>query len=556
MRLVLAFLFFVATSTLAFGDEVKVELNPERPVAGDVFQAVFRIFTESGEEPQITFTPSSLEVVGKANQGVSTRAVYANGKYTVTREVTVVYDLVASKPGVAGLRDITVQLGTQNLRHSPITLTVVREPEVAAELFVMADVPKKKILLGEGITVRYYLYNKVSFNNLDVKKYPKLNNFLKRFLQEPERTERVSVNGEIYQRTQIYAAKLFPEKVGDLKVDPLRISVTYAVSNPADPFGSFGFNRQLRTKTLSSPPVTVEVRALPAPIPPHFTGLIGRHEFQLEFNQQKLIVNEPLEVKLTISGGGALENLEAPTILKHPGLEEFESNGDLKIADADQATKIFDYTFLAKENLTVPAGEISLSYLDPDSEKYVVTKLPVPEIVVAGGQATSAPAAPERRTEDGAKAPAAQPHAPSLAPPVTETRAGLRTWLPVVNTSLAVVSLLIALSFFIKKGDYRFSRRAPPIPTEFRKGDFQFGTFVKWMTPLIQRSGKSPLAIIRDSDLPEDSKAYFSELINANDSMIYSSKKTDLNFTYRAAHFKNLSRYIESAKNENPSQPS
>src|SRR5690606_26513137 len=121
--------------------------------------------------------------------------------------------------------------------------------------------------------------------------------------------------------------------------------------------------------------------------PDHFTGLVGKHDFQLVVGQNKLIVNQPLDIKLTISGVGALENLEAPKVLNHQGLEEFEINGDLKITDANQATKIFDYTYLAKENLQLPPRDFILSYFDQETQTYVTETMNFPELVVAGGVA-------------------------------------------------------------------------------------------------------------------------------------------------------------------------
>ncbi len=216
----LLFTILMLVSFQLFADEVKIELNPSRPVAGEVFQAYFRIFTDSDEEPVINFSLSNIEVVSKSNQGISTSTIYANGKLTVTRELTVVYDLVAAKPIQSSIREITVQIGSKVVRHPMININVLKEPVEAAEVFVMADVPKKSLYLGEGIIVRYYLYSKINVSNLDIKKHPKLNNFLKRFLQEPERTERVTVDGQMYLRAQIYAAKIYPERLGELKIDP------------------------------------------------------------------------------------------------------------------------------------------------------------------------------------------------------------------------------------------------------------------------------------------------------------------------------------------------
>ena len=489
MRYILATLL-LCLSFSVLANEVKVELNPPKPVAGEVFQAYFRVFTDSDEEPAVNFIPSGVEVVGKSNQGVSTRTVYANGKLTVTRELTIVYELVGAKPGIHYIRDITVQLGSKIIRHPSVSFNILKEAEVLADVFVMADVPKKVVYLGEGIVARYYLYSKVPVSNLDVKKYPKLNNFLKRFLQEPERTERVSVEGQLYMRTQIYAAKLFPEKVGELSVDSLHLAATYPSSRAGDPFGAFGLNRDFKTRTMQSENIKIQVRPLPEPIPPHFTGLVGPHEFDLQMGQSKLIVNEPLEVKLTVSGVGALENLEAPELLKNPGLEEFESNGDLKIADADRATKVFDYTFLAKENMQLPSKTITLSYFDANSEKYIPTNLKIPEIIVAGERAGQIKKdddkKPENTKQDFKDLPA---KAKSLAAPLITQGWQWRAWLPFLNLILAALAILIAGSWIIKNKKFSGVDFKSKIPSTFKRGNFQFKEFVHWMTPVIQKTG-------------------------------------------------------------------
>lgn len=546
-------ILFSLISYPLLANDLKVEVNPKKPVAGEVFQAYFRIFTDSDEEPQITFKPYNLEVVGKSNQGVSTRTVYANGRLTVTRELTIVYDLMAAKPGFSDIRDIRVQIGKETLKHPLINLSVLKEPEDLGDVFVMADVPKKNLYLGEGVVVRYYLYSKVPVSNLDIKQYPKLNKFLKRFIQEPERTERVSVDGQIFMRTQIYAAKLYPEKVGELKVDPLRLSATYPSTRLGDPFGAFGLNRDFKTRTISSEVIKLRVIPLPQPIPPHFTGLVGNHDFQLQVGQNRLIVNEPLEVKLTVSGTGALENLEAPVIFQHPSLEEFETNGDLKISNADQATKVFDYTFLAKENLKLPSKEIVLSYFDPSSEKYITTELTVPEILVAGGQVSSSPKTLSEGTPS-IKSPSTPttPEKPSeLASPVTLSEWQWKNWLPVFNLTLGALAVIISLGLIFANKKFFVIGPKGDVPVTFRKGNFQISEFVQWMTPLIKKTGKSPTIIIKDSPLPDESKRYFIDLLTANDYKEYSSRKSQMDFKYQPAHFKELGKYIESMKNEN-----
>jgi hypothetical protein len=550
-------LFFISLLliNIAFADEVKIDINPAKPVKGEVFQAIFHVFTNSDDEPVINFSPFRVEVVGKNNYGIKTSTVWINGKFSSTREVTIVYDLAANYDGIAGLRDINIQLGATTIRHPSVSFNILKEPQVAADVFVMADVPKKEIFLGEGIVVRYYLYSKVPVSNLDIKKYPKLNNFLKRFLQEPERSERVSVDGQIYIRTQLYGAKLFPEKVGELKIDPLQLTAAVMVNRGSDPFGSFGFNRETRQKTISSDIVKVDVRPLPEEgKTPNFTGLVGKHDFELQLNSTRLIVNEPLELKLTVTGGGALENMEAPSLLKHPDLEEFESNGDLKIQNADQATKVFDYTFLPKQNLSIPSSTVTLTYFNPDTMKYVPVQLALSEIKVAGGgQGEKKPTKNEQTEIKSDKSPDIIKNADALASPILEKMPTWKAFFNYLNLALFIAAILIGASFFIKKQTWpTFSKST--IPGDFKKGNFSFGVFSRWMSPLISKTGKSPLSVIRESELSPPTKTYFIDLLTSNDYKDYSHMKGQFKFVYKSESFKELDKYIQSASHEDTSQ--
>ena len=550
---VLIFIILILGIQFAHSDDVKIEINPTKPVAGEMFQAIFRVYTDADEEPVINFSSYQIEVVGKNNYGVKTSTVYMNGKFSTSRELTIIYDLSGSRPGVAGLRDITVQVGSKTLRHPSLNFTILKEPEVAADVFVMADVPKKTIFLGEGIVVRYYLYSKVPVSNLDIKKYPKLNNFLKRFLQEPDRSERVTVDGQLYIRTQIYGAKLFAEKIGELKIDPLHLSATVMTSRSGDPFGSFGLGREARVKSVSSDSIKVEVRPLPEEgKTADFTGLVGKHDFELNINSSRLIVNEPLEVKLTVTGGGALENMEAPTILKQEYLEEFESNGDLKIMSADQAIKVFDYTFLPKDNFTIPASSLTLTYFDPDTMKYVPVQLAINEIVVAG--AGQKEIKEPLKTEIDKETNITIPQIPSsLSGPLLEGAQSWKSYLGFFNLSLSALALIIALGIIINKEKLP-SFSSQTIPTGFKKGHFKLSEFSRWMTPLFSITGKPPLSVIKDSDMSQATKMYFIELLNSNDYKDYSHTKGQFKFVYRSDSFKELDKYIQSVKNEDTTQ--
>lgn len=552
--------FLMLFSVLALADSVKIEVSPQKPVAGETFQVFFKIQTESSSEPDILFTPLRLEVVGKNRQGISTRTVYANGKLSITREMIYSYDMVAGRDGIVGLRDIQVTIDGKVIKHPPFNITVLKEAEVLPEVFVMAEVSKRQLYVGEGVVARYYIYAKTNVNQLDVKKYPKLNNFLKRFLQEPERTERVAVNGEPYNRSQIYAAKLFPEKPGKLKVDPLTMSVVYT-SYASNQYG-FGYGpRDQKTKTISSE--TIELDVIPLPEegkPSDFTGLVGKHEFNLQVGNTKLIVNEPLELKLTVSGNGALENFEAPKLLSNVALEEFESNADLKLVDSDQGIKTFDYTYLAKTNLKLNETNLSFSYFDPDKRQYVKTGLKIPELVIAGGKEGAINQdSPKPELKDEEKSgPIQMPKVPTLptlqAPDFFQSMNWLsQSYLVLVGLSLLVIVLFVLMMKMnnpLTGVNLNLSKH--PVPSSLKK-EFDVATFYHWMAPWVERTGKTPLQIINEGSLADDSKRYFVDLLAETSYKSFGKGVSTSNYRFERKHYSRLAKMLEQVKDESHS---
>ena len=552
MRYILFLLMIVIGTAQAKADEVIIELNPKKPVVGETFQAFFRIKTDLNEEPMINFSPFRVEVIGKNNYGVKTSSQWINGKFSSTRELTIVYDLVSNSPGLAGFRDISVKVGNKTLRHPSMNFEVLKEPEVLPEVFVMADVPKKEIYIGEGVVAKYYLYTKTQITNLDVKKYPKLNGFSKRFLQEPDRQERVSVNGVVYLRSLVYSSKLFAERVGSLKIDPLHLSVTYLVNRGNDQFSSFGFNTQTKEKSIASEDVKINV----IPVPENgkddsFTGLVGKHEIRLDVNDTKFIVNQPMEFKLTITGVGALENLDAPILVKDPSLEEFEKNGDLKILDSEKATKVFDYTYLPKENKILPEKNIKLSYFDPDQKVYIPIMLNIPEMRIAGGQAKlpeKNPQNPESKEKPEVQVVNTESFESTFKDYTLSSHILTR-----VNIGIVSILIMIMLGFSLWKSPLTI-RKKTNIPTEFQKGQFTLASFLKWIDPITAKTGKSPEEVLENIELSDEAQSYFKNLIDSYYRSVYSEKKASLSFSYSKKHFKELDHKIKEFKNESNSE--
>ncbi len=402
MKFVLISLFMVFN---VYGKDIKIKVNPERPIYNEPFTIEFTIKAQTNDEPVISFKPFGLDVISRSETGTSTRLTYINGKSTLEKTHSISYEVTAPRPGGVFLQNIVVELGGKVLKHPTFKLNILKEALKSRDIFVRAEVVKDEVYVGEQVLIRYYLYSldSIPIQNYEIRRFPKLDKFLKRFYQEPASVSRVRMDGRIYKKKIIYTAQVYADKPGDYKIDAISLKVYYANrNNPFRNYGiNFGFSSRSRTKILSSKIVRIEAKTLPAVgMEKYFTGLVGKHSFSIKQNKNRFIANEPVEISLTVMGGGALELFESPSIIIDPSFEEFEKSEDFKIQKNFTAIKIINYTYLGRENVSLPARKIPLSYFDPVTEKYVTVELELGSIIVAGASAKSPMTTQKPKAED------------------------------------------------------------------------------------------------------------------------------------------------------------
>ena len=383
----------IGISTNLWAKQVKIELNPENPVYNETFEVRFIIQTNSDDEPIISFDPLGVDVLDRTDLGTSTRITYINGESTIEKTVTVSYEMMAPRPGGVFLRNINVDVGNNKLTHPTYKINVLKQEKKSKDIFVRAEVDKESVFVGESIIVRYFLYTESStpLTSMDIRKFPKLDKFLKRFHQEKIAPERVRFDGKLYVRRVMYTAQLFAEKAGNFKIDPISLKVQYG--SRQNPFSGFGLNfpsGRSKSTTVSSKPLNIEVMSLPSEgMESHFSGLVGKHKFALKINKNKFIINEPIEMQLSVHGNGALELFEAPVLLKDQNIEAFEKTSDFQVNPDFTGSKKISYTYLGRGNIDLKDLTIPVSYFDPELRKYITEYIKVGDIQVAGGKRIS-----------------------------------------------------------------------------------------------------------------------------------------------------------------------
>lgn len=567
----LAFLF----STFLKAELVTTELSPPEPLVNESFYLTFKVKMTGDTDPYITFTPSNVQVLGKREQGVSIQTTVINGKISTTKEQNIVYELQSDRTGTAYIRNIKVEIGGKVTPVKDVMINILSTPKRIPDAFMEAEVSKTKVYVGEGIDVNYYLYFKSSIAANDVKDFPKLNKFIKRFHHINSPVETVQYKHEVLKRILAYSARIYPEKAGTAIIDPMRISVQVVESDYGG-LGGFGFGSQrYKNKDLSSNRVEIEVLPLPTEgIPAGFTGLVGEHEFTLIPGKGKYLVNEPIEFKLEVKGKGALEKFDAPGIYADPNLEVFDTKADLTEIGNTAAKKVFEYTLLARNAVSIAPKEMSLSYFDSNTGKYVEKKISIPGLEVSG---TAAPSSSNQKNEPSNvkkdEAPSFQLE--NLLGNIFGTSAKLKgkptelglvgPWFKdegffeknsyyIINTILLVIFTLL-LFWWQKKLrnnseiESSSNDEAKKLFKDIKKHGVNYSNLFKILSFLdksnrLSGGGVSIVDVVHGSKLSNESKQYFVKVLSICERANFGVNKENTKINYEAKHFLELMKLI------------
>ena len=370
----ISYLFLILALNVQAANNIELKIEPSRPFIGESFKVLIHIYSQTQETPKVLFNLGGLTLLQK-DVSVGTSAYLKGGKFVTTKNYTFSYHVSAPKAKVYRLTNIAIELEGKKHYIPNKAITVLSGPEKLRNYFLQAETSKTTTYLGEGIDIKYYFYSKGSISQLEIKEYPKLNNFLKRFTDVGGNVpaETVNYRNEIYKRSLIYATRAYPEKIGKVIIDPLKLRLKTR---------RWG---HLRTITLMNPKIQLLVRPLPAEnVPKNFTGLVGNHEIHFTLNKSKFLVNEIVEGKFEITGEGLLEKFAPPVLYKHDALEQFDTRSEIIDMNKVSSKKIFDYTFIPRTGLEIDERQFSLSFFDPNEEKYYERKFTLPALSVVG----------------------------------------------------------------------------------------------------------------------------------------------------------------------------
>ncbi len=242
-------------------------------------------------------------------------------------------------------------------------------------IHLVAEISKTNPYLNEPISIIYKLYWKPDLGITNPRELdaPRYVNFWSKNIDNTPIAENGTYKGEAYRYAVMRKTVLYPQKTGELSIEPLVYDIAVQVpSNRRDIFGQVLSNTV--NKTVSAGKVKINVRPLPNQgRPDNFSGAVGNFDLLVNTTKKELLISEAFQLNIEIKGKGNFNLFNFPSINLPATLEVYEPerieklktnfqgiNGSLK----DQ------YTVVPSSPGKYAIPKISFTYFDPKDTSY------------------------------------------------------------------------------------------------------------------------------------------------------------------------------------------
>jgi hypothetical protein len=330
---------------------------------------------------------SNFKVVGGPSSSVNQS--WINGKASYSQSY--IYILQPKKIGEFTISPAKIEYNGKLVASNSVKITVVKAVEVPKDpnnplyvaqqnIHLVAEVSKQNPYIGEGIYVVYKLYvsQNISVNDWRITDAPQYNGFWNQDINVKNiNVKNGTYNGEKYRYIILKKAVLIPQRVGKLKIEPIKMDFTVGVPTGRGDFFGNMITNNINYDTQSAVKY-INVKALPEKGKPiNFSGAVGEFQLNVTTDKNVLKANEAAQIKVEVTGRGNLKLFDIPKITTPKQLEIFtpEHKEDVNTSLIGLRGSISDtYTVVPqfKGKYKIPA--VTFSYFNINDKQYKTLK--------------------------------------------------------------------------------------------------------------------------------------------------------------------------------------
>jgi hypothetical protein len=408
-----ALLVFCVVAAAPAQESFQAVVEPSSIGLGDQFTLAFVLSNAGmggGKDLQLP-NLDKFRIMSGPNKSSSVQIVNSSMNSTVTYS----YILQPKEMGKFTIGPATITVGSKNLTSQPVTIEVGKaapraKQEQAAQdeagaqlgdkLFVKATADRSHVLQGEQVNVTFKIYARVPVSNYAMAKAPTTTGFWGEDIETPKDVQVTTenYNGKQYRVGIIKKTALFATQNGTLEISPMELQATVQVQDrrSIDPFDAFfrdPFGRQVNV-AIKSEPIKIRVDPLPGTAPAEFNGAVGQFGLSATLDKKTTRTNEPISLKIVVSGAGNIKLIESPRVELPADFEQYPpklTENINKTSEKISGSKTFEYLLMPRYPGLKVIKPVSFAFFDPAKREYVKLHTPQFEINVEQGSAPPQP---------------------------------------------------------------------------------------------------------------------------------------------------------------------
>lgn len=303
-----------------------------------------------------------------------------------------------------------VNVGGKVYKSNPIKITVTKATGNSAvdntpdqngnvknnnskNVFCNIEISKKKVYEGEPVLITYKLYSRFTqIQDYDIKLGTQKDVWSQEVAASksgwPSYEE--TVNGIRYMVFPIKKEIVFPQKSGNIKLEPFDMMVVARVS----------FFESNRFDLVSNSP-TLEVLPMPVNAPTSFKNAVGKFTLEASINKEEVNVNDGIDLTVKLKGTGNIKLISAPEFNFPVDFEVYDPETNDKIsvnANGMTGSKEYKYLVIPRHSGNYTIEPFAFTYFDLQSKNYVTLYTPEFKIKVnkVAGQEEEAAGGPDK----------------------------------------------------------------------------------------------------------------------------------------------------------------
>lgn len=387
--------------------------GPRITVVDNYFKIEFKLNAEpdSFEGPDF----GDMEVVAGPIQSQMSSYSYVNGQSTSSKSFTFTYGIVAHKEGTFTIPSAKAVIDGKMYSSDPFPIEVVKERTSGGngnttngsssgtnngsssssrssssiaqdDIILRMTVDKSSVYKGEPLVASVKIYDRTeSIVGVKDVKVPEFNGFWKQEIEfNSNEVKQETFNGKVYRTQTIAKYLLFPQKSGELSIEPMNMTfvVRIVVENQRsgrrsmiDDFFGGGVSTQDIESKRTTQNFKINVKELPAGAPAGFDGAVGEFAIDCNINPTEMAANSGGDVIVRLTGTGNMPLINAPKISLPSMFETYPAKATEKLDVTSYGVKgykQFEYPFIARAEGEHEVTPLSFSYFDPKAGVYKV----------------------------------------------------------------------------------------------------------------------------------------------------------------------------------------